>query len=211
MNNYIGARFGKLKIIRFVEKRNYKPYYRCKCDCGNERIVCLYDLTSGHTTSCGCLAKENRIKANTKHGLSRTRQYRIWAHMLARCYCETDAKYYTYGGRGIEVCAEWKENFQNFYDWSIDNGYSDDLTIDRIDVNDNYSPENCKWSNAVEQSNNKTNTIYIVCFKNEIPLGELARLTGIRYLTLYNALIVNKKNAEIYLSERGITLNDFKR
>lgn len=204
MKNLIGKKFGKILVLDYDGVRpKYQHYWKCKCDCGVEKVICGYHLTSGHTTSCGCYAKERRKEGTTKHDLCKTRLFKIWTHMISRCYCETDAKYYTYGARGISVCNEWKNDFKSFYNWSIKNGYDDSLTIDRIDVNGNYEPLNCKWSNPVEQSNNRTNTIYIVLNDEKIPLGILARKLNIKYATLYNALVIKNKNPEVYLKERG--------
>lgn len=147
-------RFGRLIAIRNEGSRNGRRTWLCKCDCGNELLVQSDSLVSGNTTSCGCYQQERRVSANTKHGCSKTRIYRIWKGMLARCRNKGSTDYKWYGARGITVSPEWNQ-FEDFRDWAISSGYSDKLTIDRIDVFGNYGPENCRWVTTAEQNMNR--------------------------------------------------------
>lgn len=162
-------KFGKLTALYRVNdyvspSGNKRVQWMCLCDCGNYTIVQASRLKSGNTKSCGCrrieIAKENAVK-NTKHGEISTRLYKIWSGIKARCYGPYMQDYKYYGGRGITMCDEWRYDFIAFRDWALSHGYHDDLTIDRIDVNGNYYPENCRWITVKEQCNNTRVNRYI--------------------------------------------------
>lgn len=154
-----GERFGKLTAIEIAERDSFGHIkWRCKCDCGNEVVTYTGRLRNGNTRSCGCLVKETNAKIRTTHGQKGTRLYRTWINMRVRCRYPKDKCYKDYGGRGIAVCDEWDKSFQAFYDWAMQNGYTEEMTIDRKDVNGNYCPENCRWLTMAEQQKNKRNS-----------------------------------------------------
>ena len=149
-------KIGRLTVIgsEVIKSRGYSV---CQCDCGNIVKVRNDALKAGITKSCGCITKERAASGVSRrmHGLWGSRLHRIWGAMKTRCYNPNSKRYADYGGRGIMVCDEWKNDFQSFYDWAMNNGYSDTLSIDRIDVNGNYCPENCRWATVKEQNSNK--------------------------------------------------------
>ena len=174
-----GKRFGRYTVVRradsYISKTgSYQSRWLCRCDCGNERIVFAQALKSGNSLSCGCYQKD----AVTKHGWKGSRLYGIWHNMKHRCTNQNCKEYRNYGGRGISVCEEWME-FSPFKDWALDNGYSDALTIDRIDVDGNYEPTNCRWVSAKVQANNRRNNNYITVAGETRTITEWSTLSGI--------------------------------
>jgi hypothetical protein len=178
----IGDRFTRLEVLGKSEKRDRSRsfYYSCKCDCGKIIEVRKDSLFNGRVKSCGCYTKDRM----TKHNLSNSRLYHIRGGMLARCYNKSNKDFHNYGARGISVCEEWKNSFEVFYNWAITNGYSDNLSIDRIDVNGNYEPSNCRWTTNKQQSRN-TRKNHFYTYKGETKtITEWAEIKGIRRDTL---------------------------
>lgn len=192
VENIVGQKFGRLTVIENLNVNSHgSTLHRCLCDCGNEKIVPKSYLKSGHTQSCGCLQTER----HTTHSKSQTRLYNIFCGMKKRCYNKASKFYPYYGGKGVTICDEWLNDFNCFFDWAMANGYDDELSIDRIDVDGNYEPLNCRWATRQEQSNNTTKNIYIVYKGTTQTLSQWSRETKIPMTTL-NRRYKQKKDEE---------------
>jgi hypothetical protein len=179
----IGKRFGRLVVLGDGERRKGRRSVICRCDCGAEIVTDPRGLTTGHAKSCGCLQREivSVICADkVKHGMARSPEYNIWVKMKSRCYNEKDPKYSYYGGRGIKVCRQWDESFDAFFS-DMGKKPSREHSIDRIDVNGNYEPSNCRWATAKTQSRNKRNHRLVEYCGKKIPLSEACEKSGVNY------------------------------
>ena len=159
--DYTGERFGMLTVLSYSKTIKGHKYYKCQCDCGNIKDISGSHLVTGASKSCGCMVVKTTIKRSTTHGQSHTRLFSIWQGMKDRCYNSNSAVYKYYGKRGITISDEWKNDFSAFQKWSMEHGYSDDLSIERIDVNGNYDPSNCEWITLKDQAKNRTTSRYI--------------------------------------------------
>jgi hypothetical protein len=204
-----GQKFGRLTVIERLENDKWKQArWKCLCECGNYIICITRDLKKGSVKSCGCLHKEIIKKVNTKHGLKKTRLYRLWNTIKRRCYNKSFEKYKNYGGRGITMCDEWKNDFKSFHDWAYANGYDEntkrgDCTIDRIDVNGNYEPNNCRWATNKEQQRNRSNNHFITYEGKTHCISEWAEILDIKPSYLYQKLKKDNFDIKKLLSCRG--------
>lgn len=197
-----GQRFGRLTVIKQVEDHisksgQHKSRWLCKCDCGNETTVTSQNLKKGHTKSCGCKNIDNAREMGKKygyengilyghisfdrlrtHGMTNTTLFKKWNHMRGRC---RNKECKNYGGRGIKVCDEWENDFMSFYNWAIANGWKENagLTIDRIDVNGDYEPSNCRWATAKQQGRNRRDNHCITWNDETHCLVEWEEITGL--------------------------------
>lgn len=181
--NLEGKRFGRLTVIGYSHLVGSKVYWKCLCECGNEKLVRGDHLRGCKIESCGCLHKDTVSKQFTTHGKSDTRLFSIWSGIKNRCFNNNEPAYKDYGARGIIVCDEWLE-FEVFHEWAANNGYSDDLTIDRIDNDGNYEPSNCKWSTMTEQSRNRRSNVKVTIDGETKTLTEWAEVSGLTFRTM---------------------------
>ena len=190
----IGKKFNRLVVIeRYGTSKSGNATWLCKCNCGNLIITTGSALKSGKTKSCGCLRSELQRENSTTHGKSKSRLYSVYVGMKRRCLDSNDKNYLKYGGRGITICNEWLDNFLNFYEWAMANGYNEEAifgecTIERIDVDGNYEPNNCKWANMKEQGNNKRTNHNIFYNGKTYTMKQLANEKRINYHTLATRL-----------------------
>lgn len=186
-----GLRFGRWSVISMAGKNSGgTALWLCRCSCGTERAVRGTELRYGQSMSCGCLNKEITrsvcIERNTTHGLSKTREYKIWKSMIARCHKKSNSSYPSYGGRGIVVCATWRKSFEAFIG---DMGKCPDgLQIERIDNNGPYSKENCRWASRIEQCSNTRRNRYIKFGGKTLTVSEWSRQLGITQMALWKRL-----------------------
>ena len=200
----IGDKYNNLKI-KSLYRLNSRRYALCECSCGNIVEVELKSLLSGNTKSCGCYNSYLCQKRNFKHGDSirghKTKLYNIWIEMRRRCYTKSCKSYKDYGGRGITICDEWS-TFPPFKEWAINNGYKEGLSIERINVNDNYSPLNCIWIPKNQQSKNRRTSHFITYNGKTQTISEWSRELGISRGTILNRLNKNLSLDEVLKSQQ---------
>ena len=193
-----GQKFNKLTAIRPVGRKHSEVVWECECECGKLVNVTSYSLRKGYTKSCGCLKEEILKVVNKTHGLSYSRMRIPYTNMKTRCYNPNYSLFHRYGGRGITVCDDWlgPDGLQNFCDWALANGYDESKTIDRIDNDGGYSPENCRWTTAEVQSNNRISNRFITNNGVTKTLSRWAKEMGMDPRTLR------------YRIEKGLTLDE---
>lgn len=184
VKNLVGRKFGLLTvksidhIFQRFNKKGQKDgvryYYKCICECGNEIIVEGYHLLRNKTKSCGCLKHKAH---HVTHGLGKPTTFSHWVNMKTRCLNKNNVKYKSYGGRGINICDEWL-SFENFHYWAINNGFREDLTLERIDVNGNYEPNNCTWITMEQQAKNKRNVVNYTFNGKTMNINEWTKYLG---------------------------------
>ena len=181
--NLAGQIFGELTVVRLVGRNKHKHYaWDCQCKCGKTVVVTSGHLRSGHTRSCGCLRDRATASRSIRHGKARrgaaTGEYRSWQCMIRRCCNQNDPKFKDYGGRGITVCEQWRASFETFFeDMGDQSGTAN--TIERIDVNGNYEPSNCRWAASDEQAINKRSNVRITAEGVTLCIAEWSRKLGI--------------------------------
>lgn len=199
--NLVGCKIGKLTVLEYKGKRTYKcgasdNLWLCRCDCGNIVIRTQYTLRRG--TSCGCERRRKVSESLKTHGGTHTKLYYVWRTMKSRCSNPHTHSFKDYGGRGISICDEWHD-FRNFQDWAIKNGYKEGLQIDRIDVNGNYEPCNCRWVDIITQARNKRNNHKVEWRGAVYTLSQIERMTGVDHR------LIGKRLKRGWDVERAIT------
>ena len=210
---HIDDKIGYLTIIEinkiYKEKsKRWRPYYLCKCICGKEFWLSRNSLSSRKNKSCGCI-KYIRSNKNRKdyHGFNKTKLYKCWSNMKSRCFNKNTKSYKDYGQRGITVCNDWL-SFINFKNWALSNGYKEGCTIERINVNDNYCPANCKWIERKAQSWNRRDTRYITYKNISKSVGEWSDILGLKHYIIYNNCKKHGWRLEPFLEKRNIHIPD---
>lgn len=183
INDLTGKKYNQLEVIKLDHiDKNHTCYWLCKCDCGNFKVINGNKIKNGNTKACGCMRGKT-----TKYNNQNKKLYKKWQHMISRCYNKNDVSYKNYGERGIKVCEEWKD-YDNFALWSIHNGYSESLEIDRINVNGNYEPKNCRYITNLANRRNKRNTLKYQYNGKILTLKEIAEMLNLEYKTLWSRM-----------------------
>ena len=209
----IGQKTNRLLFLKeteskFAKNGNRKRMGLFKCDCGKEKIILIFSVRSEVTKSCGCYVSEKTSKANIErktHGMSRHNLYARWQRIKSRCLTKSNKRYSDYGGRGITICEEWKNDFMSFYNWAINNGYSPELGIDRIENNGNYEPSNCRFVTIKKNNNNTRQNIIVEYNGMKITLMEACEMIGFerRYTTIWHRMKKGKTFLEAVKSYIG--------
>lgn len=188
-----GERFGRLVVLKRAPDHvqasgRHRVRWLCQCDCGNQTVANGDTLKAGGQVSCGCYNRERARETHLTHGESETRLYSIWLAMKRRCDAPNTTHYADYGGRGICVCEEWRGSYENFRSWAVESGYDDTLSIDRVDTNGNYTPENCRWVGSVVQANNRRSNRRVTMQGETHTVTEWARILGKNPKTVFSRI-----------------------
>lgn len=179
-----GQRFGRLLVIEKAESKRANTMWLCRCDCGQLRDVDRGNLISGRQVSCGCHSREIAATAQLTHGLSKSKLYKVWSWIVTRCYNPKSIHYKHYGGRGIKMSEEWRNDFAIFHN-DMSEGYKQGLQIDRIDVNGDYTKDNCRWATPSQNGRNKRGSIYISDNGIKKHLLDWAEENGVKRMAAY--------------------------
>ena len=187
LEDLTGNKFTRLEVVGLSPKKSgRKSYWVCLCECGNQKVVRADSLKSGMVRSCGCLKREQdkmNLTKNHRHKESKSRLHNIWLGIKKRCNDMNDDRY---GGRGIRVCEDWMKSYESFRDWALNNGYSDNLTIERVDNDKGYYPENCSWIPQSEQAKNRRSTVWVEWDGKRKSIKQWSDYLGINYGTLHS-------------------------
>ena len=183
---WIGQKFNKLTVVGFVRK-NDRWHWKCKCECGGESVAYPNQVIRGKTKTCGCGKSVTFHNMHLKHGEAGTRLNKIWKDMRKRCNNKNCKSYKYYGAKGVKVCEEWND-YINFKEWAINNGYEDGLSIERIDVDKDYCPENCTWITMKEQTENQTHTIFVEHNGRKMSVGKWCDELNLKRSTVYGRI-----------------------
>ena len=210
LKDLTGIEFERLKVTKRAEDYISKQgvhcvSWECVCRCGTIKNIRGSYLTSGHTKSCGCLSVEMTNNRNRTHGLRNHPLYRVWYSIKARCYNPKRERFKDWGGRGITMCEEWRNNFKAFYDWAMANGYKEGLQIDREDNDGNYTPENCRFVTAKVNSNNRRTPITNTSGTEYLQIYNGARGTKYRVVTHHKYIGSYKTKAEALMVIENLT------
>ena len=191
IKNLINQKFNMLLVLEKYGRKNNRVIWKCRCECGNITYLPTFALTGNHTKSCGCLKGDNFCHIRQNHKLTNTRLYSILIDIKKRCYNSNFKYYCNYGGRGITICDNWKNDFLAFYNWSMKNGYQENLSIDRINNDGNYEPSNCRWVDRITQGNNKRNNHFLTFNGKTLTIAQWSREIGIPEKNIDSRLRLN--------------------
>lgn len=205
MKDYSGQKFNNVTFVGFSHMKGTHSYWNCVCDCGKNFTARADCVTSGNTKSCGCLVKTTR---HIEHGYAKTKLYHVYYSMRTRCYNAKDKSYKHYGARGISIYPAWLSDYKSFHEWAMNNGYREGLSIDRIDVNGNYEPSNCRWVDCKTQCRNTRRNTHITINGKEKLLVEWCELYNVNMATACYRIKRGLPMEKVFnISEKSVSTN----